>query len=66
MKTLLIPIDPNAAKPIYLQIADHITLLARHGNLKAGKQLPPTRLLAAQLLVQRIDRQGQLLCLVWP
>jgi DNA-binding transcriptional MocR family regulator len=53
MKTFLIPIDPNAAKALYLQIADHITRLARLGVLKSGKQLPPTRALAEQLRVHR-------------
>ncbi|HET7087676.1 MAG TPA: PLP-dependent aminotransferase family protein [Anaerolineae bacterium] len=53
MKTLLIPLDPSTARPLYLQVADYITNLARHGNLKAGSQLPPTRVLAEQLLVHR-------------
>lgn len=53
MKTLLIPLDPNATKPLYLQIADHITQLARKGQLHPGKQLPPTRVLAEDMRVHR-------------
>jgi len=53
VKTILIPIDPNSARSLYLQIADHITRLARQGNLKSGRKLPPTRTLAQQLQVHR-------------
>jgi DNA-binding transcriptional MocR family regulator len=53
MKSLLIPLDPYTTRPLYLQIADHITKLAQHGNLRSGSQLPPTRTLAEQLLVHR-------------
>lgn len=51
--TLLIPLDPNATKPLYLQIADHVTQLARNGQLQPGKQLPPTRTLAGDMQVHR-------------
>lgn len=53
MKTLLIPLDPYATQPLYLQIADYITHLAQHGTLGPGSQLPPTRTLADQLQVHR-------------
>jgi GntR family transcriptional regulator/MocR family aminotransferase len=53
MKTLLIPLDPYATRPLYLQIADYITQLAQHGTLGSGSQLLPTRSLADQLQVHR-------------
>jgi len=43
---LMIPVDPNCTKPIYLQIVDHITALARNGQLRASDRLPPSRALA--------------------
>lgn len=53
MKTLLIPLDTNATKPLYLQVADYITEAARNGQLKPGTQLPPSRTLAEQNNVHR-------------
>ncbi|MBI3169313.1 MAG: GntR family transcriptional regulator, partial [Chloroflexi bacterium] len=53
MKTLLIPLDINATKPLYLQVADYITEAARSGQLKPGQQLPPSRTLADQNNVHR-------------
>lgn len=53
MKTLLIPLDTNATKPLYLQVADYITEAARSGQLKPGTQLPPSRTLAEQNNVHR-------------
>jgi DNA-binding transcriptional MocR family regulator len=50
---MMIPLDPTSTKPIYLQIADYVTALARHGQLQAGDRLPPSRALAAQLQVHR-------------
>ena len=50
---LMIPVDPNCTKPIYLQIVDHITALARNGQLRASDRLPPSRALAEQLQVHR-------------
>jgi DNA-binding transcriptional MocR family regulator len=52
-QTLMIPLDPTGTKPIYLQIVDYVTALARHGQLKAGDRLPPSRSLALQLQVHR-------------
>ncbi|MEY2818396.1 MAG: hypothetical protein RL275_1859, partial [Chloroflexota bacterium] len=53
MKTLIIPLDTNATKPLYLQVADYITEAARNGQLKPGTQLPPSRTLADQNNVHR-------------
>ncbi|MBK6791789.1 MAG: PLP-dependent aminotransferase family protein [Anaerolineales bacterium] len=53
MKTLLIPLDTNATKPLYLQVADYITEAARNGQLQSGQQLPPSRTLADQNSVHR-------------
>ncbi len=50
---LMIPVDCDNTKPIYLQIADHITTLAGSGQLPAGFRLPPSRQLAEQLQVHR-------------
>jgi len=53
VKTLLIPLDTNATKPLYLQVADYITTAARSGQLKPGTRLPPSRTLADQNNVHR-------------
>ncbi len=50
---MLIPVDTNRPDPIYRQICDHITTLARTGHLPAGTRLPPTRALAEHLRVHR-------------
>ncbi|MCU0476183.1 MAG: PLP-dependent aminotransferase family protein [Anaerolineae bacterium] len=50
---LNMPVDVDNTKPIYLQIADHITALAQSGQLGAGFRLPPSRALAEQLTVHR-------------
>ena len=50
---LMIPVDFTGAKPIYLQIADHVTTVARNGQLVAGTRLPASRNLAEQLQVHR-------------
>jgi GntR family transcriptional regulator/MocR family aminotransferase len=50
---LNIPLEVDNTKPIYLQIADHITALAQSGQLMAGARLPPSRALAEQLSVHR-------------
>jgi 2-aminoadipate transaminase len=46
-------IDPDAATPVYRQIAEGIQTALRDGRLAAGQQLPPTRDLAKQLGVNR-------------
>lgn len=53
VKTLIIPLDSNATKPLYLQVADYITQAARNGQLKPGERLPPSRTLAEQNNVHR-------------
>jgi DNA-binding transcriptional MocR family regulator len=53
VKTLIIPLDINATKPLYLQVADYITDAARNGQLKPGQRLPPSRTLAQQNNVHR-------------
>ena len=50
---MLIPINPQTARPIYLQIADHIGALARSGQIGPGERLPSSRHLAEQLQVHR-------------
>ncbi len=50
---LMIPVDPNCVKPIYLQIVDYVTALARNGQLRSGDRLPPSRTLAEQIQVHR-------------
>jgi DNA-binding transcriptional MocR family regulator len=46
-------IEPQAALPVYKQIADGIRAALAAGRLTAGQQLPPTRDLAKQLGVNR-------------
>jgi DNA-binding transcriptional MocR family regulator len=53
MNSLMIPVDPNSTKPLYMQIVDHVTALARSGQLQSGDSLPPSRALADQLRVHR-------------
>lgn len=50
---MLIPINASLAQPIYLQIADHVTALARAGQLQANDRLPSTRQMADDLGVHR-------------
>ena len=46
-------IDPDAATPVYRQIAEGIRAALDEGRLVPGQQLPPTRDLARQLGVNR-------------
>lgn len=46
-------IDSSAGTPVYRQIAEGIQAALRDGRLAAGQQLPPTRDLAKQLVVNR-------------
>lgn len=50
---LQIKIDKSVPKAVYVQIADGIIKSIRSGQLKAGVNLPGTRLLAAELGVNR-------------
>jgi GntR family transcriptional regulator/MocR family aminotransferase len=49
-----IPLDRDAATPLYQQIQQHIARLIREGALPAQARLPATRRLAADLGVNRI------------
>ena len=42
------PIDPDAPKLVYLQLADHITARIAAGELAPGARLPAERDLAAE------------------
>jgi GntR family transcriptional regulator len=46
-----IHISTNDGVPIYLQVVNQIKFLIASGRLAAGAELPPIRVLAAQLLV---------------
>ena len=44
-------ISTNDGKPIYLQIVSQVNYLVASGQLEAGAELPPIRVLAEQLLI---------------
>jgi GntR family transcriptional regulator len=46
-----IHISTNDGVPIYLQVVNQIKFLIASGRLTAGDELPPIRVLAAQLLI---------------
>ncbi len=46
---MLVRIDPEAADPLFAQIADSIRTQIAQGTLGAGTRLPPARDLAVQL-----------------
>ncbi len=50
---LQLRIDRTSSKAVYMQIADEIIKLIKNGQLKAGAILPSTRLLAAELSLNR-------------
>jgi DNA-binding transcriptional regulator YhcF (GntR family) len=49
-----IPIDRQAAKPIYLQIRDRLNRLITLGTFKAGDRLPSIRTLANTIQVNKL------------
>jgi DNA-binding transcriptional MocR family regulator len=49
-----IPLDRQAAKPIYLQIRDRLNRLIKLGNLSAGDRLPSIRTLAKTIQVNKL------------
>jgi DNA-binding transcriptional MocR family regulator len=49
-----IPIDRQAAKPIYLQIRDRLNRLIELGTFKAGDRLPSIRSLATTIQVNKL------------
>jgi GntR family transcriptional regulator len=50
---MLFQIDFKSGTPVYLQLVDQIRYAAASGALKSGEPLPPIRLLAEQLRVNR-------------
>ena len=52
-RTLALPLDPQADKPLYAQIVDGLVGEIRAGRLTPGDRLPGTRSLAAHLGVHR-------------
>ena len=46
-----IHISTNDGVPIYLQVVNQIKFLIASGRLTSGEELPPIRVLAAQLLI---------------
>lgn len=46
-----IRLNPSSGQPIYLQIAEQVTLLVASGHLKEGDAMPAIRSLAEKLLV---------------
>lgn len=46
---MLFRIDPQAAEPLFAQIATHVRLAIARGELKSGNRLPAARELAAAL-----------------
>lgn len=54
---LLIPLDPQSAKPLYEQIYSYIRQEIRSGSLNAEDRLPSTRVLAEHLKVSRSTTQ---------
>ncbi|MDB6068597.1 MAG: GntR family transcriptional regulator [Pedosphaera sp.] len=50
---MLLQVDFQAGKPVYLQLADQIRYAAACGNLRAGEPLPSLRPLAEELRINR-------------
>jgi GntR family transcriptional regulator len=50
---MLLHIQPQAGKPVYLQIADQIRFAAAAGRLRPGDPLPALRPLAEELRINR-------------
>ncbi|GHO56588.1 PLP-dependent aminotransferase family protein [Ktedonobacter robiniae] len=49
----LLPLDPQRAEPLYLQLYHALRQAILRGQLSAGTQLPPTHVLATELAVSR-------------
>lgn len=49
-----IPIDRQAAKPVYLQIRDRFSCLIKSGSLQTGDRLPSIRTLAKNIQVNKL------------
>jgi GntR family transcriptional regulator len=50
---MILQVDFQAGKPVYLQLADQIRLAAAAGKLKPGEALPSLRPLAEELRINR-------------
>ncbi len=50
---MILQIDFQAGKPVYLQLADQIRYAAASGRLKSGEPLPALRPLAEELRINR-------------
>jgi GntR family transcriptional regulator len=50
---MIFQIDYKSGAPVYLQLADQVRYAAASGALKTGESLPPIRVLAEQLRVNR-------------
>jgi len=53
MTSLLFTVDPAARDPLWKQITDRVSRLVDEGTLATGDRLPPTRVLARELGVNR-------------
>jgi GntR family transcriptional regulator/MocR family aminotransferase len=49
----LLPLDPQRPEPLYMQLYHVLRQAILRGQLRAGRQLPPTRVLATELAVSR-------------
>lgn len=49
----LLPLDPQRTEPLYMQLYHALRETILRGQLRAGVQLPPTRVLATELAVSR-------------
>lgn len=64
----LISIEKDNGQPVYLQIANQLTVFIKDGNLQAGHRLPSTRQMASWLQVHRktvIQAYDELLAQGW-
>ena len=50
---MLLQVDFQAGKPVYLQLADQVRYAAASGRLRAGEPLPALRPLAEELRINR-------------
>ncbi len=53
LPSLILPLDPEDARPLYRQLYDGVRLAILAGRLHAGVRLPSTRVLAKQLGLSR-------------
>jgi|ERR1043166_203438 GntR family transcriptional regulator len=50
---MLFQIDFKSGKPVYLQLVDQVRYAAAAGGLREGESLPPIRVLAEELRINR-------------